>query len=58
MRLSTFLSLSMSSMSALAVPRVLVFTATKDFRHDSIPTAIQVLGEQGEKWNVTFVFTE
>lgn len=46
------------AITAMAQPRVLVFTATQGFRHDSIPTAIQVLGEQADQWNVTFEFTE
>ena len=39
-------------------PRVLVYTRTVGFRHEHIPLAIQVLGEQQAKYNVTFVFTE
>ncbi|ORY33428.1 trehalose utilization-domain-containing protein [Naematelia encephala] len=41
-----------------AIPRVLVYTATKGYRHDSIPTAIQVLGQQASSYNVSFDFTE
>ncbi|KAL7418430.1 hypothetical protein Q5752_006888 [Cryptotrichosporon argae] len=40
------------------VPRVLVYTATAGYRHDSIPTAIDVFREQGPLWGVTFDFTE
>lgn len=43
---------------AEAVPRVLVYTATAGYRHDSIPTAIQVLGGLANKWNVSFAFSE
>ncbi|KAK1921989.1 trehalose utilization-domain-containing protein [Papiliotrema laurentii] len=39
-------------------PRVLVYTRTVGFRHPHIPIAIQVLGEQQAKYNVTFVFSE
>ncbi|KAI5454176.1 hypothetical protein NCC49_004241 [Naganishia albida] len=43
---------------AQAAPRVLVYTATEGYRHDSIPTAIEVLGQQGPNYNVSFDFTE
>ena len=43
---------------ALATPRVLVYTATAGYRHDSIPTAIQVLGDHASAYNVSFVFSE
>lgn len=43
---------------AQAAPRVLVYTATQGYRHDSIPTAIEVLGQQGPNYNVSFDFTE
>jgi hypothetical protein len=45
-------------MMAQAAPRVLVYTATDGYRHDSIPTAIEVLGQQGPNFNVSFDFTE
>jgi len=54
---SIFTALLLSTM-ALANPRVLVYTATKGYRHESIPTAIEVLGEQAGAWNVSFEFTE
>jgi hypothetical protein len=41
-----------------ATPRVLVYTATRGYRHDSIPTAIEVIGQQAGAWNVSFEFTE
>jgi len=43
---------------ALAIPRVLVYTATAGYRHESIPTAIQILDEQASSYNVSFVFSE
>ncbi|KAJ9104563.1 hypothetical protein QFC21_002061 [Naganishia friedmannii] len=43
---------------AQADPRVLVYTATFGYRHDSIPTAIEVLRQQGPQYNVSFDFTE
>lgn len=46
------------AMPAQGVPRVLVYTATAGYRHDSIPTAIQTLGNLGPQYNVSFDFTE
>ncbi|WVR00278.1 hypothetical protein IAU59_007421 [Kwoniella sp. CBS 9459] len=43
---------------AQSTPRVLVYTATAGYRHDSIPTAIQVLGDNASKYGVEFVFSE
>jgi hypothetical protein len=51
-------SLAMSPTPAQATPRVLVYTATAGYRHDSIPTAIEVLGQQQAGWNVSFAFSE
>ncbi|WVR07679.1 hypothetical protein IAU60_004721 [Kwoniella sp. DSM 27419] len=39
-------------------PKVLVYTATAGYRHDSIPTAIQVLGDNASKYGVEFTFSE
>lgn len=41
-----------------ALPSLLVFSATTGFRHESIPTAIEVLRSQATSQNVTFEFTE
>jgi hypothetical protein len=43
---------------ALAAPRVLVYTRTLGFRHDSIPTAIDTLRARGAGEGVAFEFTE
>jgi hypothetical protein len=58
MRLTTATILISMAVGVQAVPRVLVYTATAGYRHDSIPTAIQVLREQGPNNNVSFDFTE
>jgi hypothetical protein len=50
-------ALALAAMAS-ADPRVLVYTATKGYRHDSIPTAIEVLGQQAAQWQVVFEFTE
>jgi hypothetical protein len=41
-----------------ALPSLLVFSATTAFRHESIPTAIEVLRSAASAQNVTFDFTE
>ena len=38
--------------------KALIYSATVDFRHDSIPTAIEALKDQGPNYNVTFDSTE
>ncbi|KAJ6468436.1 class I glutamine amidotransferase-like protein [Mycena sanguinolenta] len=38
--------------------RVLVYTATLGFRHDSIPTAVEALNEAGPSINIVFDHTE
>jgi len=38
--------------------RVLIYSATREFRHDSIPTAIQALRSNASSINVTFDNTE
>ncbi|RSH78231.1 uncharacterized protein EHS24_002695 [Apiotrichum porosum] len=48
-----------AAVSATAgTPKVLVYTATAGYRHDSIPTAIQVLGDHASDYGVDFVFSE
>jgi hypothetical protein len=57
--LPTFILIIIAMASqAIAIPKVLVYTATAGYRHDSIPTAIEVLGQQQASWNVSFVFSE
>ncbi|EIN09780.1 class I glutamine amidotransferase-like protein [Punctularia strigosozonata HHB-11173 SS5] len=41
-----------------ANPRVLIYSATADFRHDSIPTAVQALQNTSESTNTLFDHTE
>ncbi|GHJ84638.1 hypothetical protein NliqN6_1040 [Naganishia liquefaciens] len=55
---SLILANTLLAMMAHADPRVLVYTATEGYRHDSIPTAIEVLGQQGPSYNISFNFTE
>lgn len=40
------------------MPRVLVYTRTLGYRHDSIPTAIDMLKTQSGTYGVNFEFTE
>lgn len=60
MVLSALIAANVVSVSALPVPnpRVLVFSKTKGFRHDSIETAQKVLQELGAKNGFTVVTTE
>lgn len=68
MRLSTIATLAAAGLVPLAradlmdaakwMPKVLVYTMTAGFRHDSIPTAIQVLKDRSADWRIDFTFTE
>ncbi|KAG8686530.1 hypothetical protein FRC08_012470, partial [Ceratobasidium sp. 394] len=42
----------------LATPRILIYSATAGYRHESIPTAIAALKQLGQKNNITFDATE
>ncbi|WWD03658.1 hypothetical protein V865_001713 [Kwoniella europaea PYCC6329] len=44
--------------TSMNIPKVLVYTYTDGFRHDSIPTAISVLVNAGVRWGMEFDFTE
>ena len=37
---------------------VLIYSATREFRHDSIPTAIEALKSRSADYNITFDDTE
>ncbi|KAF9507159.1 hypothetical protein BS47DRAFT_1304366 [Hydnum rufescens UP504] len=43
---------------AMALPKVLIYSRTLGFRHESIPTAISALQSQTSKYNVLFDATE
>lgn len=47
-----------SAQSKFPASRALIYSATADFRHDSIPTAVQSLKTQGPSYNVSFDQTE
>ena len=49
---------SMAQSTAQRPPSVLVFTKTAGYRHDSIPTAKQVLGDNASQNNINFTFSE
>ncbi|KAF7327436.1 hypothetical protein MKEN_00321500 [Mycena kentingensis (nom. inval.)] len=55
---SALLALAALAWRANAAPRVLLYTATAGFRHDSIPVAIEALQAQSATLNVTFDPTE
>ncbi|KAJ7056600.1 class I glutamine amidotransferase-like protein [Mycena amicta] len=49
----------LSNLSARAMTaRVLIYTATRGFRHDSIPTAVEALQQQSTALDITFDHTE
>lgn len=53
-----FLSACLSLAQQIDTARILLYTATADFRHDSIPTAIEALRNQSGQFNVQFDATE
>ena len=52
------LSACLSLAQQLDTPRILLYTATADFRHDSIPTAIEALRNKSGQFNVQIDATE
>ncbi|KAK7454474.1 hypothetical protein VKT23_011230 [Stygiomarasmius scandens] len=57
--LATLLLISLQTIQAQnPQARVLIYSATREFRHDSIPTAIQALRSNASSINVTFDNTE
>ncbi|WWC91703.1 uncharacterized protein L201_006649 [Kwoniella dendrophila CBS 6074] len=44
--------------NSINTPKILVYTYTDGFRHDSIPTAIEVLSREKVNWGLDFDFTE
>ncbi|KAJ3557587.1 hypothetical protein NM688_g1389 [Phlebia brevispora] len=53
------MSVTSQDINALPGPaRALIYSATADFRHDSIPTAIQAMKTKGPFYNITFDQTE
>ncbi|KAF5367124.1 hypothetical protein D9758_003999 [Tetrapyrgos nigripes] len=52
-------SLALPLLAQKTIPaRILIYSATREFRHDSIPTAIQALQSKASSINVTFDDTE
>ncbi|KAI0316420.1 trehalose utilization-domain-containing protein [Amylostereum chailletii] len=49
---------TLQAMGQQSTPRALIFSATADFRHDSIPTAIQSLTSHGPSAGIRFDATE
>ncbi|CAL1716023.1 unnamed protein product [Somion occarium] len=47
-----------TAQQASSPARILIFSATLEFRHDSIPTAIQAMKDQGSRYNIQFDNTE
>lgn len=53
-----FLALSTPTAVDAAKARILIYSATRDFRHDSIPTAIEALKARQDSINAQFDNTE
>ncbi|RDX43802.1 class I glutamine amidotransferase-like protein [Lentinus brumalis] len=47
-----------TSATQLNTARILIYSATRDFRHDSIPTAVDALVQRGPSYQVAFDHTE
>jgi hypothetical protein len=56
--LCLFLALSIPTAVDAAKARILIYSATRDFRHDSIPTAIEALKARQDSINAQFDNTE
>ncbi|WVW86149.1 hypothetical protein I302_108190 [Kwoniella bestiolae CBS 10118] len=56
--IASLLGTMIAQAQAQSTPKVLVYTATAGYRHDSIPTAIEVLGDNAQKYGVEFTFSE
>lgn len=52
--LVTLLSCYLLGGAYAATARALIYSATADYRHDSIPTAIQAMEAQASKYNIQF----
>ncbi|KAK7691036.1 hypothetical protein QCA50_006139 [Cerrena zonata] len=55
--LATYIIMA-SSQSTIPVSKVLIFSATREFRHDSIPTAIEAMKAKGSQYGIQFDNTE
>ena len=55
---SLFLSTRPTAAQQTNVARILIYSATADFRHDSIPTAVAALVQIGPRSNIAFDHTE
>ncbi|KAF8466836.1 class I glutamine amidotransferase-like protein [Gautieria morchelliformis] len=58
MALVSLLAILSQSQTTLGIPKVLIFSRTVDFRHDSIPTAINAFRQQSSSHNIQFDNTE
>jgi len=58
MRSTAFLYLPLLFTTIMAKPRVLIYSLTREFRHDSIPSAIRALQAKASAINVEFDTTE
>ncbi|KAF8623652.1 hypothetical protein AX17_007351 [Amanita inopinata Kibby_2008] len=56
--LSLLFCVILSSAQPIRYAKILIYSATREYRHDSIPTATQALKSQGSSINVIFENTE
>lgn len=53
-----FWTVALAQQQLSATAHALIFSATAEFRHDSIPTAIQTMTSNGSQYNILFDNTE
>jgi hypothetical protein len=58
LRFGSLLTLIAACLAQAPLPRVLIYSATSDFRHESIPVAVQALQTAGPDVNLIFENTE
>lgn len=56
--LALTISSALAQSVALGAANVLIYSATRGYRHDSIPAAIEALKSRSESYNITFENTE
>ena len=52
------ISLALAQSTSLSTANVLIYSATRGYRHDSIPTAIDALESRSASYNIIFEHTE
>lgn len=52
------ISLALAQSTALSTANVLIYSATRGYRHDSIPAAVDALKSRSASYNIMFEHTE